>query len=112
MKQNLVIRDGRHFHLRVNGEWHKHQTWEEARWILILADLDPYKMLESAIKVSEPLDIEYRPLGRHRWWVNGRPVPVAWVRYMLRDSGCDKEVIDVILHANRLIYEVGRRRCS
>ena len=111
MRNNLVIRDGRHFHLRINDQWHKHQTWDEARWILILADLDPYKMLESAIKVPKPFDVEYRPAGRHRWWLNGHPVPLACVKYMLRDSGCDKEVVDAILHANKLIYEV-RKRCS
>jgi hypothetical protein len=108
MKQNLVIRDGTYFHLRIDGQWHKHQTWEEARRLLILADLDPHKMLASAIKVSEPMDIDYRPVGRYRWWLNGRPVPVAWVKYMLREAGCDKEVVDVVLHANKLIYEVGK----
>lgn len=112
MKENLVIRDGDHFHLHVNGQWHKHQTWDEARWILVLADLDPYKMLASAIRVPKPFDIDYQPVGRHRWWFNGHPVPVACVKYMLRDSGCDKEVIDAILHANKLLYQIKEMQCS
>jgi len=108
MNHTLVIRDNGRFHLRINGQWHKRRTWDEARRLLVLAGLDPHKMLASAIKVSEPMDIDYRPVGRNRWWLNGRPVPIAWVKFMLRESGCDKQVIDVILHANKLIYEVGR----
>jgi hypothetical protein len=70
-------------------------------------------MLASAITVPEPFDIEYRPVGRHRWWFNGHPVGVAVIRYMLRDSGCKKDVIDAILHANKLIYDIERRmKCS
>ena len=110
--KDIVIRDGKHFHLRVNGHWHKDQTWEEARLILMSADLDPHKMLASAIKVPEPMDIEYRPLGRHRWWLNGHPVPVACVKYMLGEAGCNKEVIDAILHANKLLYRIKEMQCS
>jgi len=112
MKENLVIRDGNRFHLRVNGRWHKDQTWEEAHWILVLANLDPYKMLASAIKVPEPMDIEYKPVGRRRWWLNGNPVPVACVKYKLSEAGCDKEVIDAILHANKLLYQIKEMQCS
>ena len=111
MKETVVIRDGNHYHLRINDQWHKHQTWDEARWILVQADLDPYKMLASAITVPKPIemDIDYRPIGRHRWWVNGKPVSVAVVKYVLREEGCSKEAIEAILHVNQVLYQIGRR---
>jgi len=109
VKENIVIRDGLHFNLRVNDTWHKHQTWDDARWIFIRANLDPYEMFASAITEPEPFEIEYRPKGRHRWWFNEHPVPVKCIKYMLSESGCSKEVVDAIIHAHKLAYEVEQK---
>jgi len=106
MKENLVIRDGLHFRLRVNGKWHDHQTLREAHCRLSCAGLDSHKMLASAISVPAPFDIEYRPRGRHRWWLNGNPVPVKCVKFMLSEVGCDKEVIEGIIRGHKRAYEI------
>ena len=113
MKENLVIRNGQHYDLRINGEWHDHQTSRDA-WILLdTADLNADRMLESAITMPAPFSIEYRPSGRHRWWLNGNPAEVKWIRMMLRETGSDKECIDAIVRGHKLAYEVEQMvKCS
>jgi len=111
-KEDLVLRDGEHFHLRLNGQWHRHQTWNDAWSLLVVAGLDPYKMLTSATNVHKPVDIQYRPAGRHRWWLDGHPVPLKCVRYMLRESGCNTEEIGAIIRANKSLYEIEQKTRS
>jgi hypothetical protein len=108
VKENLVIREKTgQFTLRVNDVWHRLLTFREAVEVLQGEGLDAHRMLGEAIQMFEPLDIEYKPKGwgRRSWTVNGRPQPLAVVRYLLAEQGCDAEVIAVILHAQKFCYE-------
>ncbi len=106
MNETMLIRFGDRYHLRIKGEWHKYRCWEEVRLLCLHSGYDPWTVLASAITLTDPVELEYRPDGRHKWFVNGRPQPVNIVRGMLREVGCNKEVIDAILHAEKLVYRI------
>lgn len=107
--KTILIRFGDRYHLRLNGVWHKYRDWAEVRLLCVYAGFDPYTVFASAITLTDPLDVEYNPIGRHKWWVNGRPQPVNIVRGMLREVGCDTAVINAILHAEKLVYRIRRK---
>lgn len=102
-----LIRMGDRYHLRIKGDLYKFLNWGEVQSLCVYAGYDPWTVLASAINLSDdPLDIEYKPVGRHKWWVNGKPHSVKIVRAMLRDTGCSSGVIDTILHGERLHYQI------
>lgn len=108
MNDPIVIRAPQdHYHVRLNGKWHENQTRHEAWCLLYDADYDPYPLLANPTIQPRVIEsIEYRPSGRHRWWVDGRPLPVKVVRYILRDEcQCSKEQADLIIRAHKLCYE-------
>lgn len=110
MTQNLVIREkaGR-FSLRVNDTWYFQRSYREAIDILQDASLNAHRMLCEAITIHDPVYLEYKPKGwgRRSWLVNGRPQPIAVVRFLLGEAGCSREVIERIIHAEKLIYQFG-----
>ena len=103
---HLIRMSGR-YHLRIKGNLYNFLNWEEVHSTCVYAGYDPYTVLESAINLpDDPLDIEYKPIGRHKWWVNGKPHPVKIVRAMLQDIGCSSEVTCAILHGEKLQYQI------
>ena len=103
MKGTSLIRVGDRYHLRLpDGAVHRHRSWEEARVILVYAGVDPYQALALAIILTNSIQIEYRRVGRHRWWVNGKPQPVSVIRGLLKETGCGKAVIDATLRIHKL----------
>lgn len=106
MKEPLVIRiaDDR-YNLRLpDGTWHKSRSREEAAEILFCADLNAYALLQEPMVEHQLVDVEFKPLGRHRWWANGIPMPLRYVKCLLRENGCGKEAIDAIIHGAKLCY--------
>lgn len=101
----LVIRSNNLYHLRLNGVQHWGKSYEEAKCILQYAGFDPYVALASAIVLRDPYDIQYRPIGKHKWWIDNRPVPVNVVRFMLADIGCGKRTTNAILQAMKFCKE-------
>ena len=111
MRQNLVVREkaGR-FTLRVNDTWHRLRSYQESIDILQNANLNAHRMLCEAITIPDPLYLEYKPKGwgRRSWLVNGRPQPLAVVKYLLSEAGCNREVIDRIILAEKFAYLFGQ----
>jgi hypothetical protein len=106
-KTPLVIREADRFHIRLpNGVWHRHRSRQEAWDLLTDANLNGCKLLQSAIEPPKPVEIEYRPNGRHRWYANGVPMQRRYVESLLRDCGCDSQVIATILRAEQLIWQI------
>ncbi len=110
MRENLVIREkGNRFNLRIDDTWHNHRSYDEARLILENAGLDPFKMLAEAVREPNFIHLEYRHKGwgRRSWRVNGRPQPVAVVRFLLsEEEGCDEEIIEAVIRAEKLCYRI------
>lgn len=105
MTDPIVIRASKdHFHVHLNNKTHGNQTWDEAWWLLYEANYDPSWLLMNATPPSRIIEsIEYRRVGRHRWWVDGRPLPLKVVRYILIDEcGCSKEQCDLIIQSLKL----------
>lgn len=103
--ETLVIRSNNLYHVRLNGVTHWGRSYEEAKCILQYAGIDPYPALASAIVLRDPYDIQYEPIGRHKWWIDNKPVAVNIVRFMLAESGCGKRTINAILQALKFCKE-------
>ena len=101
----LIVRSNNLYHVRLNGVTHWGKSYEEAKCILQYAGIDPYQALASAIILRDPYDIQYEPIGRHKWWIDGKPVPVNVVRLILADVGCGKRTINAILQALKFCKE-------
>ncbi len=116
MRQNLVIAEkAARFTLRINDSWHRHRSYGEAVAILQNAGLNAHRLLCEAIRIPDPVHLEYQPngWGRRNWLVNGKPQPVAVVRYVLSEAGCNSEIVAALIHAEKVNWEIQEwlKRC-
>jgi len=109
-KETLVIRvQGDRYNIRLpNGIWHSYRSRTEAAEILFCAGLNAYALLQNPIVEPTAVNVEYGVFGKHKWRANGVPMPLKYVRGMLREAGCNKETISAIVHAEKLHYEIAR----
>ena len=110
-KDPLVIKiAGDRYHLRLpDGTWHQYRSRQEAAVILFGANLNAYALLQNPIVEPTAVDVQYRPVGKHRWWANGIPMPLRYVKGLLREAGCNKETIGAIIRGEKLHWEIGQR---
>ena len=112
MNDTIVILDERGFHLRINGVWHHGLTREQSRWLLLVAGIDDHDtclLLDSAVWWPDPAEVQYRPTGRRRWTVDGRPVTRDGAAWEFRQLGMTHDEIARLLRIHRLCYEIEAR---
>jgi hypothetical protein len=95
------------YHVRLpSGQWHKYRSRQEAAELLWGANLNAFKYLQDARELPKTIDVTYSPQGRHRWFANGVPMSLKYVKSMLRENGCTKEAIETILQCEKLIWKI------
>jgi hypothetical protein len=112
MSQPIVFFDREGFHVWVNRAWHHGLTRDESRRLLLDAGLnfhDAYLLAEFAPWWPDPLEVEYKPTGRRRWTVAGRPVTREGAMWPFRDAGLTFREIAHVLRMYRLCAKIDAR---
>ena len=109
MNEPLLIHDSQGYHVRLNGTWHHGLTRDESRRLLMDGGIhihDAYLLVESAPWWPDPVEVQYKPPGRRRWTVDGRPVTREGAAWTFREVGMTYAHIARLMRICRLCYEI------